>query len=331
MQFRQNDTDQSKSTKLSASHGGTCFVSLETHDPSEFEISMRPWELMARPTASGSFRHRVSMLRAQTFFLYQETFELPMSTLGLCPKGMLGIAVADDVSDAKYWGVQHGDTSCPMTLFGPLDVTWTSQHSHFVAFVGTDVLRESVSEQEYERLIELGTLRLAPVMPATRLRLARLLNAALKTGQTSSVFLPEDDFLVRVQEELCSMLGLISRQSLDKTDLPSQPARKHEVKLVWEVLADTAMNDVKISELCRIAGMSERSLRYAFNEEFGLSPHKFLAMRRLHAVRQSLLIANPAISSVTETATSYGFFELGRFAGMYRAHFGELPSETLQK
>ena len=65
--------------------GGARYVSLETHDPADFELALRPWELMARPAAAGSFRHAVSMVRAPGFFIYREEFDLPMFTLGLSP------------------------------------------------------------------------------------------------------------------------------------------------------------------------------------------------------------------------------------------------------
>ena len=53
-------------------------------------------------------------------------------------------------------------------------------------------------------------------------------------------------------------------------------------------------------------------------------------MRRLNLVRRVLRELGPADTTVSRVAGRHGFTELGRFAGEYRALFGESPSETLR-
>jgi AraC-like DNA-binding protein len=85
------------------------------------------------------------------------------------------------------------------------------------------------------------------------------------------------------------------------------------------------------SELCVELGIGERSLRRLFDEHFGMSPARYLRLRRLNQARRGLLYGDAACKSVTEVGVRYGFFDLGRFAADYRALFGELPSATLRR
>ena len=82
--------------------------------------------------------------------------------------------------------------------------------------------------------------------------------------------------------------------------------------------------------LCALIGVSERSLRNACHAVCGTSPKRYLTRRRMEAVREALEQARPGQATVTRIATDYGFFELGRFAGMYTSVFGERPSDTLR-
>ena len=95
------------------------------------------------------------------------------------------------------------------------------------------------------------------------------------------------------------------------------------------LLRDHISEPVTMAELSRLAGVSERTLRAAFHEVLGRSPKQYAIDQRLRAAREALRVADPETTTVTDIATAYGFFELGRFAGRYRDTFGEVPSRTL--
>jgi AraC-like DNA-binding protein len=75
--------------------------------------------------------------------------------------------------------------------------------------------------------------------------------------------------------------------------------------------------------------VSERTLRKAFHNAYGLPPCRHLRMLRLSQARRALLSADSRRVTVTEIATCFGFVELGRFSVEYRKVFGESPSQTL--
>jgi AraC family ethanolamine operon transcriptional activator len=87
---------------------------------------------------------------------------------------------------------------------------------------------------------------------------------------------------------------------------------------------------VSIARLSSVAGVSERSLRNAFYDVYTTGPKRYLRLWQLHEVRRALRSPKCTEYTVTDVATFHGFFELGRFAGEYKALFGESPSETLQ-
>lgn len=86
-----------------------------------------------------------------------------------------------------------------------------------------------------------------------------------------------------------------------------------------------------IATLSRMLAVSERTLRKAFKVTYGLSPCRHLRMLRLLQVREILMSSHDRVVTVTETATCFGFAELGRFSVEYRRVFGESPSATLRR
>jgi AraC family ethanolamine operon transcriptional activator len=94
------------------------------------------------------------------------------------------------------------------------------------------------------------------------------------------------------------------------------------------VLASDLGRPIYSEELARKVGISVRSLHDAVQRYRGMSLHRYLRLRRLWLVRKRLLAG---ADSVKATALAYGFWHLSDFSRSYRLHFGETPSETLER
>ncbi|MEZ1314969.1 helix-turn-helix transcriptional regulator [Pseudomonas fluorescens] len=107
--------------------------------------------------------------------------------------------------------------------------------------------------------------------------------------------------------------------------------RRANVTRVLELLQRDDEQPIRLSELCRQAGVSERTLRSIFKQVFGVGPQRYLHVRRLHRVRAALSIANPHTETVNRIAQRFGFSDPGRMAADYQRLFGEYPSATLMR
>ena len=57
-------------------------MSLVSTDPAEFELALRPWELLCRPRTGGDFRHTVTGVKTAEFTIYRERFSVPVDVQG---------------------------------------------------------------------------------------------------------------------------------------------------------------------------------------------------------------------------------------------------------
>jgi len=102
-------------------------------------------------------------------------------------------------------------------------------------------------------------------------------------------------------------------------------------KIAEEFALSQSNDHLYVSDLCRVAGVSERTLEYAFKEVMGLTPVTYLIRVRLHRVRQALLAATQGTTTVSTEALNWGFWHFGEFSRAYKDCFGELPSDTLRR
>lgn len=129
-----------------------------------------------------------------------------------------------------------------------------------------------------------------------------------------------------LQEEL---LGLFC--GILEPAIPSPPKRVQLrlVRIATDYLDAHSAEPIRIRTLCDITGASWKTLERAFVAVSGVTPKRYLTLRRLTRARQRLLAASPYEGSVRTIAKECGIFHEGRFSRAYRDHFNELPSATL--
>jgi len=111
----------------------------------------------------------------------------------------------------------------------------------------------------------------------------------------------------------------------------TQQAQSLIVKTAEDYALSHVADHVYVTDLCKAAAVSERTLENAFREVMGITPVAYLIRVRLHRVRKALLTATGASTTVSAEALNWGFWHFGEFSRAYRLCFGELPSDTLRQ
>jgi AraC-like DNA-binding protein len=125
------------------------------------------------------------------------------------------------------------------------------------------------------------------------------------------------------------------------SDLPSLKRRKRNIgrppmpragriQRAVKYMRQNATRRISTRELCVVTGFNERTLRYMFELEFGVSPVRMARRLRLELTRKQLLSADPRTRTVTEIARRFGFEDLPLFSLTYSRTFNEPPSSTLR-
>jgi AraC-like DNA-binding protein len=97
---------------------------------------------------------------------------------------------------------------------------------------------------------------------------------------------------------------------------------------VQAVLSSDVGHPIYSGDIARQIGVSVRTVHDAVQRYRGMSLHRYLRLRRLWLVRQRL---RAGTDSIKACALAFGFWHLGDFSRMYRAQFGESPSETVAR
>lgn len=145
--------------------------------------------------------------------------------------------------------------------------------------------------------------------------------------QSQTILQPAMQSLIR-EDFISLVLDVLDSH---QNDPPLRPSIRYPyIKRAEEILLDNLDRPLSILDLCQELHISERTLRYGFQECFGLGPATYLKIQRLNGVRRQLKASAGKGITVSAIALQWGFWHMGQFAKDYKKMFGECPSATLR-
>ncbi len=289
-------------------------------------LSELGWETEYRQLTPGCYTSSLSALEGDDWFLLDERSEQMVENVGPAPQNMyvLGLLIGNEIAvNHQRLTEDHLWMQCPGSEF------------RATLPAGFRALQIGVSEDRMNSLVNfanpdfkdlVGGVRCLPVAPGSLRGVQAALRQALArpTGRASLMQETISNLIVSCMKAVTS-----NDSATTETCLHSSSAQT-ALQRALDIIEARLTRDIRIEELCKHAKMNQRTLERVFLSEFGLSPQKYVKARRLSAVRRSLLVANyDQGTSVTDVALQHGFSHLGRFAGDYKAQFGEYPRDTL--
>ena len=167
--------------------------------------------------------------------------------------------------------------------------------------------------------------------PLDLLRLRKLHDAAGHLAQSAPDILAKPEVARAMEQALVEAMAFCLRDSHSDQVRNVRGHRARVMRRLEEVLMANPEEPLYMAELSARVGASYWALRDCCLEYLGMSPKRYLWLRRMNLARRALRRANAETKTVTEIASDYGFWELGRFSVAYRSLFGESPSKTLDR
>jgi AraC-like DNA-binding protein len=301
-------------------------------DPDDYQASLRQVRIDLLVTSQGAFNARLTWASLHRLQLLRSEEDLPrIAYVSLAP-GLVFVAFATRPDPPMLWGGVELQTEeiifhsraerFHQRTTGPCSWGLLGLAPEHLETYGGALTGKPLSLPAAMRILR------PAVRDAARLR--RLHAQACRLAETRPKVLAHPEVARAIEQGLIhALVTCLATKARD-----DGAGRRHHTRIMVrfeEVLAAHSNRPLPMSELCALIGVTDRTLRSCCAEFLGMSPSRYMLLRRLNAVRIALRAADPATASVAEIAGGCGFTELGRFAGAYRTAFGESPSTTLQR
>jgi AraC family ethanolamine operon transcriptional activator len=308
------------------------FINQRFTDFEDFCSQINGWNLDFRQISASTGQHQLMHFASPELVYVRTLINSSFDQRGCTPPSMRTFSLlADEVAPSIWCSLPIDSHSL---IIGPRQGEFTGAsipgfHLHTFS-INEEMLRELAELQfgtSWSKLHdESGTVIQLDGNSIARLRMTlNAINRELLSSPNRYLSLDACFFSHQLGEQVIA--GVVASKPIRL----SKPAKKR-INALSKVLAYAEVNYeelLSIKQLCNIAGTSQRTLEYIFQEKYQVSPKTFLTARRLHAARRHLLAPKQGVTSrIVDIANQHGFWHMGQFAKDYQSLYGELPSQT---
>ena len=300
---------------------------------SELQASLKTLQLKGVALEAGRFSGSVSTLDLGDVVL-EVVRTSPALLIEAASFGRSGCLLLLEGASAARWDGKSVDP-CDIASLHPCGTLTGSFHDPCTsAFVSTDAGQAEALFGTLHRTRsaarELAVVRRSS--PISHARVSGIIRAAEERSRSMPGPVRSDEGRRALRATLLEAVsGLFSSAETGRSCGGRAAGRHRTVRRADEFLCANPVRPIYTEDLCEALGVSASAMHEAFHSMFGISPHRYLKLRRMSLVRATLLSSAGPWRSVKAAALSYGFWHLGQFAHDYRAVFGELPSATLAR
>lgn len=307
-------------------------VSYSFNDPFAYQGAIRGGQLEVLVATRGDFHAKLQQIDCNRLWMQYGCENLPgVKYAGFNLNRAVVLFLADPLqSSPRVCGVEISAQALTFSGFGSSYHLRTNGPFRWAAMSlpAHDFAARSAALTGREMRAGPATRTIYPD-PAHMARLARLHRSTRQLAHTAPEIFLRPEVCNALEDELVH--AMVTCLADDDEREPRSGWRHHSIiiRKFEEFLAENCDRPLHLAEICAAIGASERLLRICCEEHLGMGPIRYLWLRRMHLARRALICADPAKTTVTEVATYFGFWELGRFATSYRALFGQSPSVCL--
>ena len=300
-------------------------------DPDEYAALIRNTKAEFTITERGHFTAKLTRIDLHRLWMQRFSDNLPRVAHSAGTGGRVTISFRTQPGPTLLWGgaemqptniVLHGEGGSPFqrssgsAAWGAMSLAVEDAVAIGETLAGCDLTRPK------------QTLTVTPV-PSAMAKLQRLHAAAGHLAEDAPEIIAHPEAARGLEQALIeAMVDCLASRELRENTL-AQGQHAIVMRRFRRLVEENPEQPLYIPEICNAIGVSSRTLQACCREHLGMGPKHYLLLRRMNLARRALRQSVPDTTSVTDIATRYGFWQLGRFAVEYHSLFGESPSTTL--